>query len=145
MVKNSKKHYSKQVLKELEEKDLIIIKQELELTDLRICEEKKDEIIESLNKHIDSLMLHLESKGETIEILRDIIYKKFGIKYIKTPDLPKELQEPNIEKIKELVETVRKQQVFVDQYRNSVAYPLYRFSHSFGKTKIGQILQKLIK
>jgi len=31
------------------------------------------------------------------------------------------------------------------EFRNSIVYPLYRFTHNLGETKIGQILQRLLK
>ena len=31
------------------------------------------------------------------------------------------------------------------QFKKSIVYPLFIFTHNFGKTKLGQILQKLLK
>ncbi len=144
---------------EIEEREKLLIKQELELTDLRISTEKQEDIIKAHQEHIKanqehihSLESHLNTKEETIGILRDIIYKKFGIKYIRTEDLHKEFQNPTYEKVKELIEKAENQTIAINQFRNtinqfrnSIVYPLYKITHSIGETRIGKALQKIIK
>jgi len=142
---NTSDSFIEDLKNELEEREKIIIKQELELTDLRITVEQKEEVIKSCQDHIKSLNQHLETKHEMIEILRDIIYKKFGINYFKTSQLHQEFVKPTEEKVRLLIEDNHKQKIFINEFRSSIIFPLYRLSHSFGETKIGRFLQKLLK
>ena len=45
--------------------------------------------------------------------------------------------------LQELKNTLYKQNAFIGQYRGSIVFPLYKITSSFGKTPIGQALQKL--
>ncbi len=51
-------------------------------------------------------------------------------------------QEKKIDEIKIIL---HKQKMFIDKYRHSVSYPIYRLTSGLGKTTIGRIIEKLLK
>ena len=47
--------------------------------------------------------------------------------------------------IKQQGEIIAIQKGRIDQFKNSIVYPFYRITHTLGNTKLGKILQKLLK
>src|SRR3989338_3630097 len=110
----------KKLNNELDEKEKIIIRQELELIDLRVSLEKKNEIEKANLDHINSLKTHLATKDEVIANLKEILSEYSNKKYNETEEKLKlaELQYSDIRK--------KHQQLLTDnlRFKHSVVYPL---------------------
>ena len=157
---------------DLDKREEIIIKQELELIDLRSklgnVEDSAKEYI--LNKEFDKLTVEIiETKNDTIQILKEILYKKFNIELNIQPinidldnldkeeliklirsnnriinDLRNNLNNKECQ-IEELKNKIKYREGKIGEFKNSIIYPFFNLTRSIGKTRIGKLLQKLLK
>ena len=84
---------------------------------------------------------------EKNELLKDVEIEKneFKIETIKqVNDLKKIIQEKN-KIIEEQTKILLIQKQIIGQYKSSIVYPFYRITSTIGKTKLGKLLQKILK
>jgi hypothetical protein len=129
----------------LEEQEKHVISLELKLLELKTLLQEKEDIIRVYTEENNQIKEILKSKEETITLLKDILYKKFEIDPIDknwNKIDPKKIGEKEIGEIINCADLQKKQ---IGEFKASVIYPLYKLTHSFGKTKLGKRIQKIIK
>ncbi|MBN2367706.1 hypothetical protein JXC34_01710 [Candidatus Woesearchaeota archaeon] len=89
------------------------------------------------NKEYDDMIRKIEALQHEIEDLRNKKESSIEEKSSQIEELRSQLQD--------FKGIMLKQSQFIGQYRGSIMFPLYRLSSSFGKTGIGQLIQKIIK
>ena len=142
---------------EIDKRDLEIIKQELELTELNTVIEKlkatpmndllKRELnsimtkLSEINKESVNLSISSLSSISTQNELRDLINDNKGLiieNQKNIDDFKNNINENFILKINQ-------QQKEINEFKNSIIYPLYRITYYLGKTQLGKMLVKLFK
>ena len=95
---------------------------------------EKENLLGEKEMHIQELQ---QSKKNVMEEKERIIQE-----LMKARDELKIAKENEKREMQRLLDMQRK---FIGEYRNSVVYPFYRATHSFGETGMGKFLQKALK
>ncbi|MBT3408335.1 glycosyltransferase [archaeon] len=132
----------------------IIDEQKSRIKALEYIKDDKEGVNTSLVNEIKNQQIISENQRNKISELEHIksdLSQKTNVLNQDKDNLINEIENINqhIKSIDEIKnnqnEIIKKQKFFIGKFKNSVVYPLYRMTHNLGKTKIGQIMQKLLK
>lgn len=103
---------------------------------IEICEKEmddKNQLIGKKNKQIEKKDKQIEQKDEQIKEQLEILNKK----------------EDNITSLHKIInnqkKSIEKQNTIINNFKASIVYPLYSLTKKIGKTKVGKVLQKILK
>ncbi|MBN2367820.1 glycosyltransferase [Candidatus Woesearchaeota archaeon] len=113
--------------------------------------EKLNEEVYRITNEVNDFRTELNNKEKEIEVLvmrledKERRYDELEIKYKNDVERLNGEIEKGRDLVKEKHEIMEKQRQVIGRFRGSIVYPFYRLSSSFGKTKIGEILARLLK
>ena len=126
----------------------IINQQNQRIKNLEYIKDDKEGVNQSLVNEIKRLEKIKESDWKDFERIKDA--QNEHIQEIKktldetTLEMKMQMNRLN-EIIKQQGEIIAKQKGRIGQFKNSIMYPFFRVTHNIGRTKMGKILQKLLK
>ncbi len=106
-----------------------------------------EKLIDSRRDRLIELIRTIEDKDKQIGALKQRIIDKDKLIAKRDEDFEQLIQQNKRlqEEIDRRTEAIYKYKNKADQFRNSITYPLYKITHTLGKTRIGHFLQRLLK